>query len=253
MRNVTIGDDVIAYKDSGGTEKKTIILIHGAGGTSFFFTPIWASLRGEYRLVIPDLPGHGESTGTPPGSIEGYVEWLRRFITEIEVNEFILGGHSMGGAIAQMAAIDKIEGLEGVILISTGAKLKVHPKIFEGIRSDFPSFCEQCASMMVSSKAFPELIQEIAANLKTASPAVVESDFAACDRFDVRDRLGEIDVPALIISGDEDVMTPLYYGEFLAQQIKESNLKIIKGAGHCPVFEDPDAVTLAIRDFVQSL
>ncbi|RMG60053.1 MAG: alpha/beta hydrolase [Deltaproteobacteria bacterium] len=253
MRTVFVRDEEVAFRDSAVFDKRCVVLIHGAGGSSFFFTPLWASMRNEVRLIIPDLPGHGESTGASPGSIEEYAGWLRDFLKEVEVSSFILGGHSMGGAIALAAALEKVKGLEGLILISTGARLKVHPKIFQGIREDFSGFCETCARMMVSEKAPPELVEEIAGELKKCAPAVMERDFACCDAFDVRSRLSEIDLPTLVVAGDEDVMTPLSYGEYLAQQIPHASLRIVKGAGHCPVFESPDVVTEAVRDFIRSL
>jgi pimeloyl-ACP methyl ester carboxylesterase len=250
MRTVSVGSGAVAYLDSGEAEGKAVIFIHGSGGTSFSFTSVFAGLKGKMRMIIPDLPGHGESGGPPPNSIGGYSEWLRSFLTEIGVSDFMVAGHSMGGAIAQHLAIDNPPGLRGIVLISTGAKLKVHPKIFERLTDDFEDFCRWLSGMVVGKNAPVELKEEILKQLMMTDTSVFLNDFKCCDEFDIRERLGEIDVPALIIAGTEDGLTPLYYAEYLAQHIRNAALKIIDNAGHSSMLEAPGRVNGAVLEFV---
>jgi 3-oxoadipate enol-lactonase len=110
------------------------------------------------------------------------------------------------------------------VLISTGAKLKVHPKIFEGLKDDFGNFCRWLSGMVVGKNAPVELKDEILEQLMMTTPSVFLNDLRCCDAFDIRERLGEIDAPALVIAGTEDVLTPLCYAEYLAQNIRNATL-----------------------------
>ena len=76
-----------------------------------------------------DLPGH--PAGKPCTTIEGYVEWVRGFIAARRYKDVVLCGHSMGGGITQLYALTYPEELQGIILIGTGARLRVHPKYLQ--------------------------------------------------------------------------------------------------------------------------
>lgn len=252
MRTVPVGGSTVGYHDSGEREGKAVIFVHGSGGSSFSFTPVFEELKGKMRMLIPDLPEHGESGGVTPKSIGEYSQWVGSFLTAIGVSDFIIVGHSMGGAIAQHLALNKPQGLRGIVLISTGAKLKVHPKIFEGLKDDFGNFCRWLSGMVVGKNAPVELKDEILEQLMMTTPSVFLNDLRCCDAFDIRERLGEIDAPALIIAGTEDVLTPLCCAEYLAQNIRNATLKIINSTGHSPVLEAPGIVNGAILEFVAS-
>jgi len=79
------------------------------------------------------------------------------------------------------------------------------------------------------------------------------ADFTACNKFDVLGRLDRIRVPALVITGDLDQLTPLKYGQYLATNIRGGVLKIIRGAGHIAMLEKPVETNNVIASFVQSL
>ena len=97
-----------------------LVFLHGAGNSSLSF---YYQLRHFRNSKALDLPGHPD--GVPCDSIEGYVEWVRGFIKARRYKDVVLCGHSMGGAIAQMYALRYPEEIRGLILIGTGAKLKV--------------------------------------------------------------------------------------------------------------------------------
>jgi pimeloyl-ACP methyl ester carboxylesterase len=75
----------------------------------------------------------------------------------------------------------------------------------------------------------------------------------ACDEFDIMNELGEIKVPTLIISGEEDILTPVKYGEYLSQKISNSKLHVINGAGHFMMQEKPDEFNRVLLEFLNSL
>ena len=83
--------------------------------------------------------------------------------------------------------------------------------------------------------------------LKTGS-VVTHGDYAACDAFDVRDRIAQISVPTLVVCGREDRMTPLKFSEYLAQRLPSARLVVIEHAGHMTMLEQPASLNVALRE-----
>ena len=253
MPETTIQGQVVQFQDSLKASRRAIVFLHGAGGSHHTFRDQWAGLKGVARLVIPDLPGHGRSGGPPPESVDACAAWVVEFVKEIGLDRFLLAGHSMGGAVALQAALRGLKGLEALVLIGTGARLRISPVIFEGIGERFREFAPELVGWMTSAAASGLLREDIASDVLSTRPATFLADFHACNGFDVMDRLGTIRVPTLVISGDDDRLTPLKYGEYLATNIPGAVLKIIHGAGHLAMLEKAAEVNAVIASFVHSL
>ncbi|MHB1013186.1 MAG: alpha/beta fold hydrolase [Desulfobacteria bacterium] len=253
MPNVIVQGQVVQFQDSVKASRRTIVFLHGSGGSHHTFRDQWAGLKGAVRLVIPDLPGHGGSGGPPLESVDACAAWVVDFVKEIGLDRFLLAGHSMGGAIALQAALESLEGLEALILLGTGARLRISPVIFEGIGERFREFAPEFVGWMTAAAASDPLREDIANDVLSTRPAAFLADFHACNGFDVMNRLGEIRVPTLVVNGDDDRLTPLKYGEYLAANIPGAVLKIIHGAGHLAMLEKPTEVNAVITSFVHSL
>jgi pimeloyl-ACP methyl ester carboxylesterase len=253
MPEITVQGQIVQFQDSVKASRRGIVFLHGAGGSHHTFRDQWAGLKGPVRLVIPDLPGHGRSGGTPPESVDAYAAWVVEFLKAIGLDRFILAGHSMGGAIALQAALGGLRGLEALVLLGTGARLRISPAIFEGIGERFREFAPELVGWMTSAASSELLREDIATDVLSTRPATFLADFHACNGFDVMNRLGAIRVPTLVISGDDDRLTPLKYGEYLAANIPGAVLKIIHGAGHLSMLEKPTEVNAVITSFIHSL
>ncbi|HEU4949358.1 MAG TPA: alpha/beta hydrolase [Candidatus Deferrimicrobiaceae bacterium] len=253
MPEVTVQGEIVRFEDSVKTSRHAIVFLHGAGGSHHTFRDQWAGLKGGVRMVIPDLPGHGLSGGSPRESVDACAAWLVDFLGEIRLDRFILAGHSMGGAIALQAGLGRLKGLEALVLLGTGARLRISPVIFEGIGERFMEFAPELVGWMTSAASSALLRDDITKDVISTRPAAFLADFHACNGFDVMDRLGEIRVPTLVVNGDDDRLTPLKYGEYLAANIPGAVLKIIRGAGHLVMLEKPNEVNAVITSFVHSL
>ena len=189
--------------------------------------------------------------GEPKTSIASYVEWLRSFLAEQEISRPIVCGHSMGGAIAQLFALTYPDELAGLILLGTGARLRVHPKYLEecedgihdpdswldGRRSDY---------RLVEAGLAADLLDRAS----RIGPAVKLNDLHCCDVFDVMERVGEIKAPTLVLCGSDDVMTPVKYSSYLHDRIEGSEIRIIEGGSHFVQLEQTGAVNSAIEEFL---
>ncbi|HEY6098419.1 MAG TPA: alpha/beta fold hydrolase, partial [Anaeromyxobacter sp.] len=198
---------------------------------------------------------HGGSPGPSLTSISGYARSVLAALEALEIPSAVLGGHSMGGAIAMTAALEAPSRAAGLALVGTGARLRVSPAILQATAD--PAALAAAARMMADfafgSLAGPALRREFTEGLLAGAPGVAHGDFAACDAFDVMARLGEIRAPALVVCGTEDRLTPPRFAGFLRDGIAGARLELVPGAGHMVMLEAPGRVAGAIEAFLASL
>jgi len=228
--------------------KQILLFIHGAGGNH----EIW-----EYQMkffsdaIAIDLPGHGVGVGKR--TIDEYVEDVKKFCDERGLKNIVTVGHSMGGAIVQKFALDHPEYLKAIVLVCTGAKLRVTPIILEAIQKNYAQAIELITRLAFSSKATSETKEKATEEMRSISPEVTYGDFEACDKFNIMDRLKEIKVPTLIVCGSEDQLTPVKYSEYLKNNIPNSKLEIIADAGHMVMLEKPKEFNRILEKFIKEL
>ncbi len=236
----------IAERES--EEDTPVIFVHGAGGSSHGWTnQLKASIPGFWQVAL-DLPGHARSHGQGENRIEEYAKWITAFIQAMGFKECVLAGNSMGGAIVQMVALTRPELLRAVILVGTGARLKVDDELLRRSRQG-QSFADYAYAPGTPLKVQLESGKEF----ELTAPEVRYHDFLACNEFDIMDRIHEIDKPALIICGQEDILTPVKYAQYLHEHLPESRLEIIPEAGHMVMWEQAQQVNRILRDFLMSL
>lgn len=228
-----------------------VLFLHGAGGNCRRWEDQVRALQTQHQPVALDLPGHGASEGLPCEQVFLYREWVEEFVAALGWDKFVLGGHSLGGAIALNFAVKYPFQLEGLILVSTGARLRVYPeRLMSYQRGEYNPEWQRDS---FAPTAPEELIQEAMAEAATVSPKVRYLDFLACDRFDFLNVVKEIKIPTQVVCGREDRMTPVKYSEFLASQIQGARLAVVPDAGHMVLREQPAAVNEVILDFLRTL
>ena len=225
------------------------VFIHGAGESSLSF---YYQLRHFRNSKAIDLPGHPD--GRPCTSIEGYVEWVRGFVAARRYKNVVLCGHSMGGAITQLYALKYPEELKGIMLVGTGARLRVHPKYLKACEDAFENpgqWLEGRRAELAGVEA--DVRQALLRRSAEVGPAVQLNDLMCCDKFDVMDRVQDIGIPAQVVCGSEDVMTPVKYTDYLEQKIPDSGKTVLEGASHYVQLERHREVNEAIEKFLARL
>jgi pimeloyl-ACP methyl ester carboxylesterase len=228
-----------------------VILIHGAGGNLNFW-PIHIRRLPGFSIYSIDLPGHGKSYGHGLQDIQAYARSIVDWMVEVKINRAIFVGHSMGGGIALTLAKDFADHVLGLVLVSTGARLRVHPTILEntGNNQTYPTGLNMILGKAFSGSASPLLKSLAAKRMKEIRPSVLHGDLIACNLFDKSRSLPMINVPTLVMCGLDDEMTPLRYSQFLSDNIAGSKLKLIPNAGHMVMLEKPQMVADEISAFL---
>lgn len=249
MPTVQIASQIVYYA-ARGSHGAPLVFIHGAGGSHLEWNGQLAAFAKIARVFALDLPGHGRSTGAGRTTIIDYAIVVREYLDELNIERAVIVGISMGGAIAQMLQLEFPECVAGLVLVGTGAKLRVAPQFLDGLKNDF----ENTARILVENFYAPDtsplapLLQREGSNkewlkeksfeqLRATGSVVTYNDFAACDAFDVRERIQNISAPTLVVCGRADKMTSLKYSEFLVQNIASAELHIIENAGHMVMTE----------------
>jgi pimeloyl-ACP methyl ester carboxylesterase len=165
----------------------------------------------------------------------------------------ILCGHSMGGALVQLYALENPENVAGLVLVGTGARLRVNPMIFDLLDNNFEGYVEATGDFMFHEKTADDVKEASKAEIRKCPAAITKRDFEVCNVFDIMTRVSEIRQPALVIVGEDDLMTPVKYSNYLVDKIPNSSISIIPSAGHAVMLEKPEEFNRSIVEWYRSL
>ena len=234
------------FADHRNAKAPPLLLIHGAAGTHLD----WSMPLRKMGSIAVDLNGHGKSPGYGRETIAEYAEDMIALLDALDIPTAFVCGHSMGGAIALTMMLESPERLRGAALISTGARLRVHPDILSQAESNPAAVAEILFSWLWAADTAESVRARGRAIFLAQKPSVIARDYLACDVFDVRARLHQIKTPTLVLCGTSDTMTPAKYSQALAHGISGAVLHLFDGAGHNLQLEQADAVTERVYRFI---
>lgn len=233
-----------------------IVFIHGSGDSARIWRLQVEELGKDHQVAAIDLPGHGERADTLPEkvTVQDYAKAAHGIIQdELQFDYPIIAGHSLGGVIAVTMALEYGAELGGLILIGTGARLRVHPSLLEEAQTAPQQAKRQLTELAVIQSNVGTLAQTLLHEQVTPGPNILYRDLAACNAFDCMARMHEISRPTLIICGADDRMTPVKYSQFLHDHMKSATLCVIANAGHYVMREQPEQVNQAIREWLEKI
>ena len=240
------------YTERYGKGEK-VIFVHGSGWNTNMWNNQRDYLKSFMEVILVDLPGHGKSPGTGCDSIEEYNDAVYGMIGDLDIGKCFVAGHSLGGAIALSLSLAHAEIIKGIILIGTGAKLRVHPSILDNIITDKEKTVRNIGTLAFSKNVSSALRDQAFNETMKCKSEVIYKDFRACDRFSVMESVSSLSVPALILCGTDDVLTLPKYSAYLNASIRGSRLVFIEEAGHMVMMEKPMEVNSAIEEFVNNM
>jgi pimeloyl-ACP methyl ester carboxylesterase len=222
----------------------TLLFLHGAGSLGEAFAAQTAVFAGSRA---PNLPGH--LTAGEPQSVSEFADFVAEYVRSNELRDVVICGHSLGGAVAIQTALDGKIPLRALVLLGSGARLRVAQTFLEDFQRDFPSAARRVAGYYFAQST-PERIEWAARTMQLVGAAQTLRDFRACDAFDALGRLGEISIPVLAIAGEADKMTPPKFTQAFADRVPGAQARILPRAGHFVMVERPEETNDAIRAFL---
>lgn len=211
------------------------VFLHGAASTQ----DVWARQRRLFRDALWfDYPDQGLGADC---LLTDYVQSLHRVLPD----RVVLVGHSMGGAVAQLYALEFPEETAALVLVGTGPHLPVSPRLLSGLQEKPAETLETVADLCLHRDADPRLRRACRDMMVRQKPALAYRQFLACSLFDVRGALGQLATLARYgIVGADDKMTPLTLMDTLL--LPEDHLFRIPEAGHLVMLEQPEAFNRAL-------
>jgi len=239
----------------GNTLKEAtgIVFVHGSGDTAICWQRQIAFL-GEERSLAVDLPGHGtrvHDTGPREMSVRDYALDVRQHMQVAGLVRPLVAGHSLGGAIALQLALDWGDELGGLLLIGTGARLRVLPALLEAVQRDQTAVLRQMRGLAQQPGETPSFAHP-ERTLPPLAEGVFYRDLMACNAFDVLGELEHITLPTLIVTEEQDTMTPPKYAEYLRAHLAHATLRMVPGAGHDIMRDRPEALNATIGDWLRA-
>ncbi len=241
MRRLLIGDKKVRVRDEGEGSRAPVVLVHGAAGSSVAWMDVVRRLAGGPRRVIaPDLPGHGQSDPWHDVSIDLYRDAVGTICAQLGVKRAVIVGHSLGGAVALRLALGYPDKVAALVLVGTGARLDVDPALPRALEEDPARFGELYRRLAFSPATPVDVVDRWMAVAVQAAPEIAAADFRAADGFDVRDRLGELRLPTVVVAGEDDLLVSPRRARELAAGIAHARLVMVPHAGHFVAQERPE-------------
>ncbi len=249
----------------GNHNKKPVVFVHGFPYDHTMWDKQVEELSSKYFCVSYDIRGLGESTvGDGQFTMEGFVDDLESIITELKLDKPVLCGLSMGGYISLRAIERMQEKFSAVILCDTRSdadnndgKQKRAAAIkrinTEGLAPFARDFITNCYADFYKQNHKYELEKRIINSSAFNPTGVKGSLLAMISRNDTTEFLSQIKIPALVLCGEMDALTPPTVMKAMADKINGATFVVIKNSGHMSPIENPKEVNAAIKEFLQKL
>jgi 3-oxoadipate enol-lactonase len=244
------------YYEQGSGEP--LVCIHGLGGKAERWRLQIEALSNNYRVLAMDLRGHGQSgyRAAEPISIRAFADDVIALLDKLGLDQAHICGLSMGGMIALEIFGRYAYRVKSLILADTAAFFPPTQAREELLghfdRLDMASWAAFLAGRLLRREAPAEQRQEVTQMLAANRRALYRAGLIATFDCDYRGLLPWIDLPTLILVGEEDQPTPIGYAEYLQAHIRGSVLQVIPQAGHLSSLENPDAFNRQLWTHLQS-
>ena len=267
LKDLKINDGKLVYLESkkiNSNSNETLILIHGFGTDTDSWLDLSSELSLNYHLIIPELPGHGDSfkIDSKKYTISNQTKWLNEFVEKKKIGKFTLIGNSMGGAISINYSYLYPEKLNNLILITSASNSCIsleneYSKLLsKGVNplvvNNLEDFEKLLDFVMHESIYIPSPILEVLSEKKMERRKLDEKIFSdiISSLTQKEDVSNKITTNTLIIWGEYDRVIDLQCANILEKNIKNSKKFVFKNVGHLPQMEVPKELSEVISSFL---
>jgi len=245
-----------------------LIMLHGWSMSSAVFAEVAPQLGSCFRVLCPDLPGHGGSDPAAETSLTGFAELLSAWSRDLKLSPAVLLGWSLGGQVALQLALDKSIPLQRLLLVATTPRFcqtadwthalpetqikaleRNLGRAFEKTMGDF--FNLQFVGEDLPKERHRQILQ-----FAVRASQLPDSDFSrqvlqVLSSSDQRQQLALLNLPTQVMHGELDQIIPSGAGRYLAEQIPGATFALLPGVGHAPFFSRPDDCVDRWLDFLK--
>jgi pimeloyl-ACP methyl ester carboxylesterase len=256
----------VHYRDDGPRDAPVLVCLHGTFSSLHTWDGWAEELEDDYRVIRPDLPGHG-LTGPHPEARYGmadYVDFLAAFCDELGIDRFVLAGNSRGGEIAWQFALDHPDRVTALVLVDAmgfpmelaGSKgflsLPVLPRLLSRLTPRTLIRRSVRDAYGDPSRVPPELVDRYHDLIRRAGNRDAHLELVRRDMDPVHrhGELADLTVPALVLWGEEDYWIPPWFADKFADAIPDAEVVKYAGAGHTPMEEIPERTAADVRRFL---
>ena len=257
-------NDIEMYFEQQGTGDD-LVLISGLSADHHSWDPVYDQLSKHYRVLRFDNRGAGQTDAPAKDySIMQMTNDVASLMKALTINKAGIIGHSMGGYIAQQFAIDYEDMTNKLVIITSRARPSVTVQILSETWQQMigygiePSIVSKNSMAILFADDFLSRSEQVDAymtkklnNPHRQTTVGLAGQLAASRHYDSSKILADIKVPTLVIGGEADRMLPLYNSQFLAENIPNAELTVIKRCGHMPQYEKPQQLLTLICQFCQ--
>lgn len=258
MGGIATNRGVIDVAETGGGDRTPIVFLHGVGSDSSVWAPQLAHFGGSRRAIALSYPGYGESEFIPNATRDDYAAVVLAVMDALGIERAHICGLSLGGVVAiavHAAASDRCVSL---ILADTFAVHPDGPALYDRAEAasrtiGMRALAEARAGALLGQAAGPDIHRAVIETMSAIDPAAYVLGARAVWLADQQTRAAAIDVPTLVLVGDEDIITPPALSTELTALTPGSRMQVIEAAGHLANIEQPVAFNAAIEGFLSEI
>ena len=250
-----------------GKGRQPMLFAHGFGCDQNMWRYITPAFENDYRIILFDYVGSGKSdVGSyhPEryASLQGYAQDVLDICAELNLSKVIFVGHSVSSMVGLLAAVEEPRYFEKLVLvgpspryINDGDYIGGFEKadiegLLDTMEKNYIGWANFLAPAIMGNKDRPALGEELAESFCSTDP-VIARQFAQTTFFsDNRQDLRKVKIPALVLQCSDDMIAPVEVGTYVAREVPNSTLRIMKATGHCPHMSEPEETITLIKEYL---
>ncbi len=230
-----------------------LVFVHGCGASHIVWVEQIKEFAKTNRVIAIDLSGHGMSDEREEviDIDSDYAYELAALIAKLKLKDFALIGHSMGGGVILSYVLNpEFQKPRALTLVDTSSDLDLSRLLVGLIIETFENYLDRTHHLLTRDGYPLYDIKGSEIHHRKISKETIQRDLAACNKFDVTERLGEIDIPSFLLFGeDDDIITP-HIAKNLQESLPRADIAVIKGADHSPMVEVPEIFNSLLRKYI---
>ena len=252
-----------------GSGTQPMMFAHGFGCDQSMWRFITPAFEQDYKIVLFDHVGFGRSdleafSESKYQSLQAYADDILEICEELNLNQVIFVGHSVSSIIGVLAAIKAPGRFQKLVLVGPSPRY-INDENYVGgfteqdieglldfLDSNYLGWSSTMAPIIIANPERPELAEELTNSFCRTDPEIAKNFARLTFLSDNRLDLQKVNIPSLVLQCSEDVIAPTSVGEYVHQQLKNSQMILMKATGHCPNLSHPEETIEAIKHFLKA-